>query len=155
MYFYCCLINSVCMSYYYFIWDASETKYKTYRRRWRALTVWRAANVSRVCHRFRRVLWPWCSLPGLPAWSFPSSVTPLVTHNLATVKPGFHYPSSRPELTGVKKCTRVDGPSWRVCRQLGCIFWHPSTRAVNSGVIKCTRVHGPSTRPVNSGRKLG
>ena len=29
------------------------------------------------------------------------------------VKPGFHYPSSRAELTGVKKCTRVDGPSTR------------------------------------------
>ena len=29
----------------------------------------------------------------------------------ATVKVGFHYPSSRPELTGVKKCTRVLGPS--------------------------------------------
>jgi len=27
-----------------------------------------------------------------------------------TVKVGFHYPSSRPELTGVKKCTRVLGP---------------------------------------------
>ena len=59
-------------------------------------------------------------------------------------KPGFHYPSSRPEFTG-----RVDGPWTRVhfltpeltarvstnapeltgC-QLGCIFW---TRAVNSG----------------------
>ena len=51
------------------------------------------------------------------------------------LKPGFHYPSSRAELT----------------RVLGCIFWHPSTRAVNSGVKKCTRVHGPSARPVNSG----
>ena len=38
------------------------------------------------------------------------------------LKPGFHYPSSRPEFTG-----RVDG-----CQ-------------------KCTRVDGPSTRPVNSG----
>ena len=27
-----------------------------------------------------------------------------------TVKPSFHYPSWRPKLTGVKKCTRVDGP---------------------------------------------
>ena len=60
------------------------------------------------------------------------------------VKPGFHYPSSRSELTA-----RVDGPSTRVH------FWHPSTRAVNSGVKKCTRVHGPSSRPVNSGRELG
>ena len=34
------------------------------------------------------------------------------------LKPGFHYPSSRAELTA---------------RELGCIFWHPSTRAVNSG----------------------
>jgi len=29
------------------------------------------------------------------------------------LKVGFHYPSSRPELTGVKKCTRVHGPSTR------------------------------------------
>ena len=33
--------------------------------------------------------------------------------NSASVKVGFHYPSSRPELTGVKKCTRVLGPSTR------------------------------------------
>jgi len=64
----------------------------------------------------------------------------------SSVKPGFHYPSSRPEFTGrvdgpwtrVSGAffdTRVDGPSWRVSknateftgRQLGS--W---TRAVNS-----------------------
>ena len=52
------------------------------------------------------------------------------------IKPGFHYPSSRPELTA---------------RELGCIIWHPSTRVINSDVKKCTRVHRPSTRSVNSG----
>ena len=51
----------------------------------------------------------------------------------ARVKPGFHYPSWRPELTA-----RVDGwpvsitrqhrPCWRVMET-----GHPSTRAVNSG----------------------
>jgi len=34
------------------------------------------------------------------------------------LKVGFHYPSSRAELTA---------------RELGCIFWYPSTQAVNSG----------------------
>ena len=38
--------------------------------------------------------------------------------NAFILKVGFHYPSSRAELTA---------------RELGCIFWHPSTRAVNSG----------------------
>jgi len=37
---------------------------------------------------------------------------------LKLLNPGFHYPSSRaeltPELTGVKKCTRVHGPSTQV-----------------------------------------
>jgi len=33
---------------------------------------------------------------------------------IIALKVGFHYPSSRPELTGVKKCTRVLGPSTRV-----------------------------------------
>jgi len=59
---------------------------------------------------------------------------------ITSLKPGFHYPSSRAELTaGELGCifdTRVDGPSWRVSknvpeftgRQLG-----PWTRAVNSG----------------------
>jgi len=57
------------------------------------------------------------------------------------LKPGFHYPSSRPEFTG-----RVDGPWTRVH------FLTP----VNSGrqlrCQKCTRVHGPA---VNSARELG
>jgi len=61
----------------------------------------------------------------------------------------FWHPNWQPELTGVKKCTRVDGPSTPVH------FWQPSTRAVNSGVKKCTRGHGPSSRPVNSARELG
>ena len=37
----------------------------------------------------------------------------VVPLTLTTLKVGFHYPSSRPELTGVKKCTRVLGPSTR------------------------------------------
>jgi len=32
---------------------------------------------------------------------------------LTGLKHGFHYPSWRPELTGVKKCTQVQGPSTR------------------------------------------
>ena len=65
---------------------------------------------------------------------------------LCTLKVGFHYPSSRAELTA---------------RELGCIFWHPSRTPVYTGVRfplpeltgikKCTRVLGPSTRPVNLG----
>jgi len=42
------------------------------------------------------------------------------------LKVGFHYPSSRAELTA---------------RKLGCIFWHPSTRAVNSGSGNRTPVY--------------
>ena len=34
-------------------------------------------------------------------------------HGPCTWASGFHYPSWRPELTGVKKCTRVLGPSTR------------------------------------------
>ena len=40
-------------------------------------------------------------------------ISGLVSGYSATVKVGFHYPSWRPELTGVKKCTRVLGPSTR------------------------------------------
>ena len=44
-----------------------------------------------------------------------------------SIKVGFHYPSSRAELTA---------------RELGCIFWHPSTRVVETGrpciVILCS-----------------
>jgi len=67
--------------------------------------------------------------------------------NINTVKPGFHYPSWRPELTGDRfplpvNTGRVDGPStWLVetrARQHGPCWQvmetgHPSTRAVNSG----------------------
>jgi len=62
------------------------------------------------------------------------------------LKPGLHYPSSRPELTA---------------RELWCIFWHRSWRAVNSASGNAC----PSTRPVltgngnrspvNWGRQLG
>ena len=65
------------------------------------------------------------------------------------LKPGFHYPTSRPEFTG-----RVDGPWTQVH------FWHTSWQPELTGVKKCTIVDGPSirvhfwhptTRPVNSG----
>ena len=55
---------------------------------------------------------------------------------LLLIKPGFHYPSSRAELTA---------------RQLGCIFdtrqLRPSTRVSK----KCNRVQGPSTPVVETG----
>jgi len=46
------------------------------------------------------------------------------------VKPGFHYPSWRPELTArlVETRARQHGSCWRVMET-----GHPSTRAVNSG----------------------
>ena len=49
------------------------------------------------------------------------------------VKPGFHYPSWRPELDGpstrlVETRARQHGPCWRVMET-----GHSSTRAVNSG----------------------
>ena len=50
-----------------------------------------------------------------------------------TLKPGFHYPSWRPELTArvdgwPVSITRQYGPCWRVMET-----GHPSTRAINSG----------------------
>ena len=54
---------------------------------------------------------------------------------MQSLKPGFHYPSSRAELTA---------------RELGCIFWHPSWRPELTGVKKCRQL-GPWTRAVNSG----
>jgi len=50
------------------------------------------------------------------------------------VKPGFHYPSWRPELTSrvdgwQVSITRQHGPCWRARVSTS----HPSTRAVNSG----------------------
>ena len=41
------------------------------------------------------------------------SVSTTRVHGPCTRASCFHYPSSRPELTGVKKCTRVLGPSTR------------------------------------------
>jgi len=52
------------------------------------------------------------------------------------LKPGFHYPSWRPELTA-----RVDGWPVSITRQHG-----PCWRAR----VSTSRVDGPSTRPVNS-----
>jgi len=50
-----------------------------------------------------------------------------------------------PELTGLKKCTRVDGQSTRVH------FLHPSTRASKNAPEFTGRQLGPWTRAVNSG----
>jgi len=65
----------------------------------------------------------------------PSAVWELRTIHGKGVKPGFHYPSWRPELTArvdewpVSTGARFHWPSWRaVTRQLG-----PLIRAVNSG----------------------
>ena len=52
------------------------------------------------------------------------------------LKPGFHYPSWRPEFTG-----QVDG----------CIFWHPSTRVSKNAPEFSGRQLGMWTRAVNSG----
>ena len=54
-----------------------------------------------------------------------------------TLKLGFHYPSSRAELSA---------------RELGCIFWHPNWRAFNSGAFFNTRQLGPWTLVVETGR---
>jgi len=75
-----------------------------------------------------------------------------------TVKPGFHGPSTRPELTGVQfplpvNTGRVDGPCSRVMETA-----HPSTRAVYSGrvekALSCNAflLYGPSTRLVETER---
>jgi len=56
----------------------------------------------------------------------------------STVKPGFHYPSSWPELTA---------------RELRYIFWRPSWRPELTSVKKCTGVDSPSTRVVETGLK--
>ena len=55
------------------------------------------------------------------------------THLRTELKPGFHYPSWRPELTAQVdrwpvSITRQHGPCWRVMET-----GHSSTRAVNSG----------------------
>ena len=48
------------------------------------------------------------------------------------IKPGFHYPSSRAELTA---------------RELGCIFWHPSLRPELTGHNNASKKdHGPTIR---------
>ena len=52
---------------------------------------------------------------------------------MCVLKPGFHYPSWRSELTA-----RVDGWPVSITRQHGPCWWvmetgHPSTRAVNLG----------------------
>jgi len=54
------------------------------------------------------------------------------------LKPGFHYPSSRAELTA---------------RELGCIFWHPSWRVSKNAPEFTARELGPWTRVVETGLK--
>ena len=54
------------------------------------------------------------------------------------LKPGFHYPSWRPELTGDRfplpvNMGRVDGRAFPLAELTGRQHGHPSTRAVNSG----------------------
>ena len=69
----------------------------------------------------------------------------------STIKPGFHYPSWRPELTA-----RVDGWPVSITRQHGPLTRLVETRARQHG--PCWRVMEtghPSTRTVNSGRQLG
>ena len=77
--------------------------------------------------------------------SFDDRRTAPSDHQTNLLKVGFHYPSSRAELTA---------------RELGCIFWHPSTRAVNSGSGNRTpvytgRVHGRPVTPLYTARELG
>ena len=108
--------------------------------------------------------WQGCSVwvfSGISVDQQPSPLYPYVLHstllcNAIMLKVGFHYPSSRAELTA---------------RELGCIFWHPSTRVVETGrpctwavytgvrfplpeltarVDGCQKMH-PSSRAVNSG----
>ena len=62
---------------------------------------------------------PFCDvlcIPQLKAIRYTLIIRTVLTvelHTACSLKVGFHYPSSRPELTGVKKCTRVLGPSTR------------------------------------------
>jgi len=87
------------------------------------------------CLSFRKVSWrvlrSTCKIRILLVVWLSGNRTLNLDFTTRCVKPGFHYPSSRaeftgradgpwtrvhfltPELTGVKKCTLVDGPSWR------------------------------------------
>ena len=71
------------------------------------------------------------------AYSLDQSYRYMVTANAMTVKPGFHYPSWRPELTGDRfplpvNTGRVDGRAFPLAELTG-------------------RQHGPSTRVVETG----
>jgi len=70
----------------------------------------------------------------IPLITFVSSTIRLVSDTLrcifsvsARLKPGFHYPSWRPELTGGRQL----GPCWRVMET-----GHPWTQVVESGLKK-------------------
>ena len=74
----------------------------------------------------------------------------VISSCLYMLKPGFHYPSWRPELTArvdrwPVSITRQHGPCWRAC-----VF---TSRVDGPSRVKDTG--HPSTRVVNSGRQLG
>ena len=79
-------------------------------------------------------------ITSLQIWKFPAN-----DNYTCAVKVGFHYPSSRAELTA-----RELGGAFFDTRQLG-----PSTRVVETG-RPCTRAVYTGVRvPVNSARELG
>ena len=108
-----------------------------------AITVSGGGAVWWTLTRWRQV---WCVCCVKTVWSYMSAsevsfsqwgAKQIYYIYLFTLKPGFHYPSWRHEVTA-----GVDGWPVSTTRQHG-----PSTRLVETG--------HPSTRPVNSGRQLG
>jgi len=97
-------------------------------------TFWPA--VILICERW----WTWIDDFSYSCFSCLDRQTKSRTDTTNCFKPGFQYPSSRPELTGDKKCTWVDRPSTRMhfltpinsARELG-----PSTRVVETGLYSC------------------
>ena len=77
----------------------------------------------------------------------------MISTHLQYVKPGFHYPSWRPELTA-----RVDGWPVSITGQHGPCWWvmetgHPSTRAVNSGCGNRALMSMKVVRRTHTGRE--
>ena len=100
-------------------------------------------RVQHACHQRRNSI-VCCEAVSSRSWRLEI----YLANSARLVKPGFHYPSSRPELTGVKKMH----PSWRAVNsacELGP--WKPGfTRvkrvAVGLTVIKVImRPHSPDT----------
>jgi len=79
----------------------------------------------------------WFDVSGSYASLIGLSVTDWKRHKGDELKPGFHYPSWRPELTA-----RVDGWSVSITRQHN-MYWRAR--------VSISRVDGPLTRTVNSG----